>query len=517
MSGRSGWPDPDEPDRLGDLLRATIGDGPVAPDDLVESTLTRVAGSRRADPRLRFGGIVALTAAITVVVAAAIGVALRPGPAAPAGPTSPSSASPAAADFPGEVLGLPTISVARALEIRDASPAGSEPLAVRGWYAGAPPVSCPFPGDIDALERTCPDFAEYLMDAPQETVVVRPDGFEVRTPAGPVLNPRFIGVAAPAGRRWPDVRPTQVVLVGHWHDPRSMLCSASAAARCRDAFVVDAVAWADGRALEPQVAETWSSTPPTSTAADVIAAVERARPGATILSLAVVARSRATDVDPRLLVVPAGDSANLWLVRVLGAGQPATTTAVYLRDGDPTVESMPAWPVMARTVDTVDLPAEVDGMPVISVMRALEMRDDPAQATEQRIAVRGWYTPWFPIPCPGPTVPLPPLIEGCPYDLAALAALPEVLHVENPDGSGSFEMPSGPALNPRFIASDPPDLGTAAGDWPVPVVFIGHFHDPTAASCPADLRDACGRAFVIDSLAWVGGAAAPTATPVATP
>ena len=505
-----------EPDRLADLLRATLGDGPAAPEDLVESTLARVAGMRHSDPRLRLGAILAATAAVTIVAATFLGVVLRPGPATPAGSMSPASISPSTTDFPDQLLGLPTISVARALEIRDASPAGSEPLAVRGWYTGAPPMRCRAVIDIDALERTCPDVAAYLMDVPQETVVVRPDGFELRTPAGPVLNPRFIGVDGPQGRTWPDVRPLPVVLVGHWHDPRSMLCSASAAARCRDAFVVDAVAWADGRALEPQVAETWSSTPPTSTAADVIAAVERARPGEAVLSVAVVTRSNAADVDPRLLVVPAGGSADLWLVRVLGPGPPATTTAVYLRDGDLTVEPLPAWPVIAGTVDTVDFPAEVDGMPVISVMRALEMRDDPAQATEERIAVRGWYTPWFPVPCPAPTVPLPPLIEGCPYDMAALAALPEVLHVENPNG-GVFEKPSGPALNPRFIASDPPDLGVAAGDWPAPVVFIGHFHDPSAASCPADLRDACERAFVIDSLAWVGGAATPTATPVATP
>ena len=513
--------DPSGLDPLGDLLRASFGGGPAAPDDLVETTLSRVRVERRPDPLLRLGRILAVAAGFTIVVAVSVGLVFRPGPPGPAGPgsspvvpvpTAKPPTSPSTADFPAEILGLPTISIARAVEIRGASPASSGPLAVRGWYAAAPPLSCPYPGDVDALERACPDFASFLMDVPQETVVVRPDGFEGRQPVGAALNPRFIGVALPVGRSWPDVRPLPVVLVGHWHDPRSMFCSASARAGCLEAFVVDAVAWIEGEALEPQVAELWwDATPPRSTAADVIAAAERARPGATVLSLAVVGLASASEVDPRLLVVPAGDTTALWLVRLLDARPAVSSTSVYLRDGDPTVEPMPAWPVVPETAEAVDFPTEVQGLPVISVQRAIEDRAGRAPPTDERMAVRGWYSPWYPVPCPAPSVPSSPLVDHCPYDMAALMALPEILLGESP--GWSWHPPIGPSLNPRFIRIDQPTMGASAGGRPLPVVLVGHFHDASAASCPAELRVACERAFVVDSIGWVGDGAAPTASP----
>jgi len=509
-------------DPLGDLLRAAIGGGSAAPDDLVETTLARVRVERRPDPRLRRGGILAVAAALTVVVAVSVGLAFQPGPPGTAGPgsspavpapTAEPPTSPPTADFPAEILGLPTISVARALEIRDASPASSGPLAVRGWYAAAPPIFCPYPGDVDALERACPDSASFLMDVPQETVVVRLDGFEGREPVGAALNPRFIGIAGPGARTWPDIRPLPVVLIGHWHDPRSMFCSTSARAGCLEAFVIDAVAWADGRALEPQVAELWEGTPPRSTAADVIAAAERARPGTTVLSLAVVDLASTSKVDPRLLVVPAGDATNLWLVRLLDAGPQASLSAVYLRDGDETVEPMPAWPIVPETAEAIDFPTEVEGLPVISVQTAIEDRAGRAPPTDERMAVRGWYSPWYPVPCPAPTVPISPLVEHCPYDMAALTALPEIL-LENPEGSWSWHPPMGPSLNPRFIDIDQPTIGEgAAGAVPLPIVLVGHFHDASAARCPAEQRVACERAFVVDSIGWVGDGPAPTASP----
>jgi hypothetical protein len=56
-------------------------------------------------------------------------------------------------------------------------------------------------------------------------------------------------------------------------------------------------------------------------------------------------------------------------------------------------------------------------------------------------------------------------------------------------------------------------MGASAGGRPLPVVLVGHFHDASAASCPAELRVACERAFVVDSIGWVGDGAAPTASP----
>jgi hypothetical protein len=292
-----------------------------------------------------------------------------------------------------------------------------------------------------------------------------------------------------------------------------MFCSAAARAGCLEAFVVDAVTWIEGEALAPQVAELSAGSPVRSAAADVIAAAERARPGTTVLSLAVVDLSFASEVDPRLLVVPAGDATALWLVRLLEPGPAASSTSVYLRDGDPTVESMPAWPEVPAIAEAVDFPTEVQGLPVVSVQTAIEYRAGRAPPTDERIAVRGWYSPWYPVPCPAPPVPTSPLVEHCPYDMAALTALPEIL-LENPEGSWSWHPPIGPSLNPRFIGIDQPTIGVgAAGAAPLPVVLVGHFHDASAASCPAELRVACERAFVVDSIGWVGDGAAPTASP----
>lgn len=138
------------------------------------------------------------------------------------------------------------------------------------------------------------------------------------------------------------------------------------------------------------------------------------------------------------------------------------------------------------------VPAEVDGLAVLSVSEALARRDagDP-----DRLAVSGWAVRFF-VPCPQPPDAFVPL-ESCIYGFSWLMALPEQLSVTNPDGSGSIHAPAGPAFNTTF---DPVDAGI-----PQAVIVIGRFHDPRAGSCPAGpRRDACDRLFVAEGAAWLG-------------
>lgn len=141
-------------------------------------------------------------------------------------------------------------------------------------------------------------------------------------------------------------------------------------------------------------------------------------------------------------------------------------------------------------------PTEVEGLRVLSVSDALARRD---AGSADRIAVLGWAVRFF-VPCPLLADAYQPL-ENCVYRFSWLMADAERLNVANPDGSGSINLPVGPAFNTSF---NPPDAGILQA-----VVVIGRFHDPRSALCPAgSRRDTCGRLFVADGAAWLG----PTST-----
>lgn len=138
------------------------------------------------------------------------------------------------------------------------------------------------------------------------------------------------------------------------------------------------------------------------------------------------------------------------------------------------------------------VPAEVDGLTVLSVSEALARRD---AGDADRLAVYGWAVRFL-VPCPQPLNAYQPL-ESCIYGFSWVMASPEQLTVTNPDGSGSIHAPTGLSFNTTY---GPPDAGV-----PQAVIVIGRFHDPRAGSCPAGpRRDACDRLFVAEGAAWLG-------------
>ena len=137
----------------------------------------------------------------------------------------------------------------------------------------------------------------------------------------------------------------------------------------------------------------------------------------------------------------------------------------------------PSGPGAATAATPSDVPAEVDGLEVLSLTAALSKRD---AGSSDRIAVFGWAVRFF-VPCPQPPDAYQPL-ESCVYRFTWLMAAPEQLSITNADGSGSIHPPVGPAVNTTF---DPPDPAV-----PQAVVVIGRFNDPRSAQCPAGSRRA---------------------------
>jgi hypothetical protein len=82
----------------------------------------------------------------------------------------------------------------------------------------------------------------------------------------------------------------------------------------------------------------------------------------------------------------------------------------------------------------------------------------------------------------------------------------EQLRLLNADGSGQVHPPSGPAISVVYASNLPPPNAD-----PIDVILIGHFHDPSAATCPAGARrTACGNRFVVDAYISLEGAPSPS-------
>jgi hypothetical protein len=161
-----------------------------------------------------------------------------------------------------------------------------------------------------------------------------------------------------------------------------------------------------------------------------------------------------------------------------------------------------------RPVDPANQPTMALGLPVVSVSEAIAIHDtDP---TDREIAVRGYFSPALPLPCPAPDVRTSenPIRLDCPLMTQWLLENPERL-VTRSSNSMEGRAPDGPAFHPVFPFIDMSAV-TAAGrkDDPVELVVIGHFHDrrgdPDTALCGAT-PDANCDSFVIDGIHSVAG------------
>jgi len=161
-----------------------------------------------------------------------------PDPSATPAPTNASS------------LALPVVTVGDALAIRDGGGDDRE-IAVRGWYSDAPTMSCPIRFGVLRLplEMSCPDQFMWLMQDAEHLHVVDGDTETTRPPVGPALNPDLDSVDRswiPAHTGPGPIELVDVVMVGHFDDPRAASCPKNARQACRDRFVVDQV-WSGDR------------------------------------------------------------------------------------------------------------------------------------------------------------------------------------------------------------------------------------------------------------------------------
>lgn len=142
----------------------------------------------------------------------------------------------------------------------------------------------------------------------------------------------------------------------------------------------------------------------------------------------------------------------------------------------------------------------------LTVSAALAVR--ARQADDREIAVAGFLSPWFAIPCPAPipNQPLNPTRLLCPDTFQYLMEQPEHLLTSN-GTSAAYGPPRGPAIQPSFALVTRPDVprGQPEGADTAPVVLLGHFDDRRAALCPADAKAACDDVFVVDQVVSVDG------------
>lgn len=156
-------------------------------------------------------------------------------------------------------------------------------------------------------------------------------------------------------------------------------------------------------------------------------------------------------------------------------------------------------------------PAEVLGLPVLSVEQAIAIRDSGRD--DREIAVRGWFSPIGPVPCPAPaTWPVSPLEPNCPDQWVVLMADPESLVTASATGWAGRD-PLGPSIQIDLDDLDrawQPPLPTLGPAKAVEIVAIGHFDDRRSFACPAPTFDLCVDRFAVDRVDRVGGQTMPT-------
>jgi hypothetical protein len=353
---QDGWDD----ERLAAAFRARF-DRP-APPAVVASVHDALHGPRRG-PASWFRGALVGATGIAAVVVLVIGVALiglggfgRSGDTVPpTGSAGPSSGlgGPTSPAHPSSVLGLDVVTVPDALAVRDAGLDDRE-LAVVGWYAPVPLISCglaPREQPVSPVQLRCPDERVWLMQDAETLVETSGDRESFKPPVGPALNPDLDDL----DRSWEPPpwqvgdanipRPAHVVLIGHFDDRRSLLCPAAEVTACRDRFVVDRVAWVDGREPPPsQLTLLESVVTARSSVVEIQAIVSGVAPGSEELSMVTVDALGLTRIEPALGTGRRGliDAGILWVVRVLESERVSTyvvvdgTNAIYemTADGD---------------------------------------------------------------------------------------------------------------------------------------------------------------------------------------
>jgi len=145
--------------------------------------------------------------------------------------------------------------------------------------------------------------------------------------------------------------------------------------------------------------------------------------------------------------------------------------------------------VVDRLAWSDDIPAAIDGQPVLSIYQG--MMQATTALTSQPFLIGGWFA-GFALSCPAPVdTPTSSLVPWC--DGIVLTDLPFEVYRVLDDTQAAF-------ITPIYL----PD--TSGGPMPRSgrVVYRVHVHDPSAVDCPTSLLARCQVAVVVDGLVWQG-------------
>ncbi len=254
----TGWSD----ERLDAAYRAMAGK--PAPRELAALTMAAVRAAADERPSRRtvlasfFGRpasrLLAGTLAVLIVAVIVAGLALRP----TTGPTTGSSSQ----ALPTTVDGLPVQTVSRALAAeKSGAIVGDSLVAIQGWYDPPFPFGCPAETPGPALVETCASRKLFVSENAERLVEFNGNGASGRqAPSGPYLaalepDGSYVGLLLPVSDSSSpgSYDPLPVVIVGHFHDVRAVDCGADQKAACDSTFVIDRLAWLDGKTFGPNV------------------------------------------------------------------------------------------------------------------------------------------------------------------------------------------------------------------------------------------------------------------------
>lgn len=326
-------------DRLRAAFLARAATAPSPPADLALETVARLDKPRQG---FRWPALAAAGAAVALVALLGAGAALRPLQSGPSGTPGLTTGDPSATASTDDVLDAirDPIDVAAALSVRDGSSGDRDrEIQVKGFLS--PLFALPCPMNLETSNPThvrCPESFQYVMEDPEPLAMSSAGGFDLRPPVGPSFQPSFALVEPPLAPAGGDVggSPVPVVVLGHFHDRRAVLCAPADRATCEGTFVVDRVVEVAGTAI-PVKTIARTDAAPKDIEADVDALVGHVASKAIVESRRLVPIGEVIPLEPILTddqVIPyvANPRTIAWIITTadLVEGTPRARTFLLL-------------------------------------------------------------------------------------------------------------------------------------------------------------------------------------------
>jgi hypothetical protein len=221
---------------------------------------------------------------------------------------------------------MPVVSVSQAVDMLERGDLDGRVVAIAGYFSRAV-LSCPAPmmRYTGPLEGWC-QFVAFADDVASATLCTfTGNSTACRLPTSTHLTPFFMPESSGAFKAASEGTPTPLVLIGHAGDARQWHCAADTQEACRQALVVDRIAWANGEDVPLTAPGPWDQT--TSERLVPRLTVDQATAvlglGDQVLLAAAFRAGDIRTVDPRWNL--AGDDI-MWIVRSIGTDASADAT-----------------------------------------------------------------------------------------------------------------------------------------------------------------------------------------------